>query len=171
MTEALFKSRRDFLAGTAAALTAATVPSAPLIAGTTRHIDGQPALVLFQPHDAQAKAFADECATAGFATLALTDDTVRQWRDGLGRLVQQDDFVLLGLSNWSDYSVLRGLAAEQRRFPRFELRMRKTAAVKGARQIALAIAERAPDWQQLSHSLQSIAAPEGPEPSLFAWMI
>lgn len=171
MTEAIYKSRREFLAGTAVALTSAAVPL-NVLAANTRKLAGRPALVLYQAHDAHATAFADELAAAGFSTLALTDDPVRQWRDGLGRLVTEENFILLGLSNWSDYTLVRGLAAEQRRFPMLERQQRKMAGTAWARQQAqdlLAIAE-ATDLPQALRHLQDTST-RGTLPSLFNWVI
>jgi hypothetical protein len=173
MTEALFTSRREFLAGTAVALSAATMPLGALAAGDTRKLAARPALVLYQPHDAHAAAFADELAAAGFATLALTDDAVRQWRDGLGRLVVEENFVLLGLSNWTDYSVLRGLAAEYRRFPMLERQQGRMAGTAWARRHAcdlLALAE-AEDLQAALQNLQAGVSARSSAPSLFSWII
>jgi hypothetical protein len=173
VTEAIYTSRREFLAGTAVALTSATVPLDTLAAADTRKLAARPALVLYQAHDAHATAFADELAGAGFATLALTDDPVRQWRDGLGRLVLDENFILLGLSNWSDYSVLRGLAAEHRRFPLLERQQRKQAGTAWARQQArglLALAD-AHDLQEALHELNGKAQQRSAAPSLFSWVI
>lgn len=172
MTEAIYKSRRDFLAGTALAVGSAAIPL-PVLAANTRKLAGRPALVLYQPHDAHATAFADELAAAGFSTLAMTDDPVRQWRDGLGRLVLEENFVLLGLSNWSDYSILRGLAAEHRRFPLLERQPRKRAGTAWARQQArdlLALSEAA-DLGSALRDLQDAKAPPEPAPRLFNWVI
>lgn len=173
MTEAIFTSRREFLAGTAVALTSATVPLNALASPQTRTLAARPALVLYQAHDAHATAFADEFAKAGFATLALTDDPVRQWRDGLGRLVLDENFVLLGLSNWADYSVLRGLAAEERRFPLLERQQRKQVGTAWARQQArdLLVLADADDLQAAARTLQDSSQPRNSAPSLFSWVI
>lgn len=173
MTEAIFKSRRDFLAGTAAAMTAASMPLPALAASSLRRFAGRPLLVLYQAHDADAAAFAGEFNAAGFATLALTDDPVRQWRDGLGRLVREDDLLLLGLTNWSDYSMLSGLAVEERRFPLFQSRLNKRAGTPWAREHAralLALAD-AGDAQQALRELGRTAQAPGAAPSLFTWII
>jgi hypothetical protein len=171
MTEAIYKSRREFLAGTALALGSAAVPL-PMLAANTRRLAGRPTLGLYQPHDPHATAFADELAAAGISTLALTDDPVRQWRDGLGKLVTEENFVLLGLGNWSDYTLLRGLAAEQRRFPLLEMQLRKRAGTAWARQQArdlLALAD-ANDLQEALRTLQGAAPARSPAPSLFSWV-
>lgn len=172
MTEAIYKSRREFLAGTAMALTSAAVPL-PVLAANTRKLAGRPALVLYQAHDPHATAFADELAAAGFSTLALTDDPVRQWRDGLGRLVTEENFVLLGLSNWSDYTIVRGLAAEHRRFPMLERQQRKMAGTAWARQQArdlLTLAD-ASDLQEALLKLKASASAHSTAPSLFSWVV
>jgi hypothetical protein len=172
MTEAIYKSRREFLAGTALALGSAAVPL-HVLAANTRTLAGRPALALYQAYDAHATAFADELAAAGFSTLALTDDPVRQWRDGLGRLVLEENFVLLGLSNWSDYSLMRGLAAEHRRFPMFERQQRKMAGTAWARQQArdlLALAD-AGDLRKALAEMQSRTSAQHSAPSLFSWVI
>jgi hypothetical protein len=171
MTEAIFKSRRDFLAGTALALTSAAVPL-PVLAANTRKLAGRPALVLYQAHDAHATAFADELAAAGFSTLVLTDDPVRQWRDGLGRLVLAENFVLLGLSNWADYFVVRGLAAEHRRFPLLERPQRRQSGTAWARQQARALLARA-DADDLPLALRELQpqGEHGARPDAFFWVI
>jgi hypothetical protein len=175
MTEAIFTSRREFLAGTAVALTSAAVPL-PVLAANTRKLANRSALVLYQAHEPHATAFADELAAAGFSTLAMTDDPVRQWRDGLGRLVLDENFVLLGLSNWADYMIVRGLAAEHRRFPLLERQQRKKAGTAWARQQArdlLALADATDLPQALLQALreQDRAGSRGTQPSLFNWVI
>jgi hypothetical protein len=172
VTEAIYKSRREFLAGTAVALASAAVPL-PVLAANTRKLAGRPALVLYQAHDPHATAFADELAAAGLSTLAMTDDVVRQWRDGLGRLVTEENFVLLGLSNWSDYLVVRGLAAEHRRFPMLERQQRKMAGTAWARRQArdlLALAD-ANDLQEALLALKSGTEARTTAPSLFSWVV
>ncbi len=173
MTEAIYKSRRDFLAGTALALTSATVPLPTFAAKTMRKLAGRPLLALYQPHDAHATAFADELAAAGFATLALTDDPVRLWRDGLGRLVTTENVVLVGLSNWTDYTVLRGLAAEHRRFPLLERQQRKMAGTAWARQQARDLARLAEtaELQNALNTLNTGHQTRSAAPSLFSWVL
>lgn len=173
MTEAIFKSRRDFLAGTAAAVTAASMPLPALAASGFRHFAGRPLLVLYQPHDPHAFAFAAEFSAARYATLALTDDPVRQWRDGLGRLVRDENLLLIGLSNWSDYSMLRGLAADERRFPLFQSRQTKQRGDAWARAHARTVLARADadDAQQALRDMGTTSEPPLAAPALFGWAL
>lgn len=173
MTEAIFKSRRDFLAGTAAAVTAASVPLPALASSEISHFAARPLLVLYQAHDPHAAAFADEFKAADYTTLALTDDPVRQWRDGLGRLVRDENLLLIGLSNWSDYSMLSGLAVEERRFPLFQSRQAKKSGHAWARQHArmvLALAD-AEDAQQALRDMSRTSEPASAAPALFSWAL
>lgn len=71
-------------------------------------------IVLYSEKEMHSVAFADTMAKAGLETVALTDDLVRQWRDGLGNKISQSGAPVIGLSNWPDYLVLSGLAAEAR---------------------------------------------------------
>lgn len=170
MTEAIFKSRREFLAGTAAAVTAASVPL-PAFASGFRRFASRPLLVVYQEYDAHAAAFAAEFDAAGYATLALTDDPVRQWRDGLGRLVRDDNILMLGLTNWSDYLMLRGLAAEERRFPLFESQQAKGRSVASAREHARTILALAEAGDAALRELNAVPPPKGALPSLFSWAL
>ena len=173
MTEAIFKSRRDFLAGSTAAVTAASMPLPASAASGFRHFAGRPLLVLYQAHDPHASAFAAEFSAAGYATLALTDDPVRQWRDGLSRLVRDEHLLLIGLSNWSDYSMLSGLAAEERRFPLFHRRQAKRRGNAWAREYArtmLAVAG-ADDAEEALRDMGRMPEPPAAAPSLFSWAL
>jgi hypothetical protein len=169
MTEAIFKSRRDFLAGTAAAVTAASMPL-PAFASQFRRFGARPLLVVYRPHDAHAAAFADEFNAAGYVTLALSDDPVRQWRDGLGRFVREDNVLLLGLTNWSDYTMLRGLTAEERRFPLFESGQARSTDTADARRLAREVLALA-DAGDAELALQQISAARTAAPALFSWAL
>lgn len=74
-------------------------------------------LVLYRDSSIESSAFAAQLATAGIETRALTEDVVRQWRDGLEAELLTNNRLLLGMGNWADFTLLKGLAAEVRRFP------------------------------------------------------
>ena len=115
-------TRRQFIKTSSALLAFSTVSAAaPLNADSIwralQPVDAGRALVLYRDSDPQASAFAATLAAGGIQVQALAQDPVRQWRDGLGELVQQQNLIVLGMGNWTDYILVRGLAAEQRRHP------------------------------------------------------
>ncbi|MGV3592203.1 MAG: hypothetical protein ACO1PZ_10980 [Gammaproteobacteria bacterium] len=173
MTEAIFKSRREFLEGTAAVMTTAGLPISALAASAHRRFAGRPLLVLYRSHDVHATVFADEFHHEGFATLALSDDPVRQWRDGLGRLLRDDNLLLIGLTNWSDYAMLRGLAAEERRHPLFESRQYKQVDSRWAREHAQALLSiaNAGDACRALGELSTTSQTQRATPALFSWAL
>jgi hypothetical protein len=92
--------RRAALGLGGAALLAPAVASA----GITRSASG---ILLFDPGSPKARALAQE--VRGQRLVALTGDPVRLWRDKLGDTTGP----IGGITTWSDYVILRGLAAEQ----------------------------------------------------------
>jgi hypothetical protein len=92
--------RRAALGLAGAALLAPVVASA----GTTGPASG---ILLFDPNSPKARALAQE--VRGQRLVALTGDPVRLWRDSLADAAGP----IGGITNWSDYVILRGLAAEQ----------------------------------------------------------
>lgn len=137
-------TRRQFLAGTGTALALGSL--AGLSSGARGSSEAQRTLVLYRASEPLAQRFAGLAAACGLPTLALAHDPVRQWRDGLAVLVTEQQFRLTGLSNWADFIILRGLAAEARRFPQLLTRHDKKR-----------IAE--PDWlAQHTRSLVLLAA-------------
>lgn len=91
--------RRAALSLGAAALLVPAVASA----GTTRPVSG---IMLFDPASPEARAMAQEAR--GQRLIALNGDPVRFWRDRLANAVGP----IGGITSWSDYVLLRGLAAE-----------------------------------------------------------
>ena len=73
-------------------------------------------LVLYRPGNAASEAFALDMEARGWQTRALEGDLVRHWRRELGTRLDQGGS-LAGQLDWDDWFLLRGLAAEQRRFP------------------------------------------------------
>jgi hypothetical protein len=170
--------RRDFIAGTAlvfASVSAFSGAAPDALRAPLRKLAGRQVLVLYRANDTESRLFAEALAAAGCATLALSDDPVRQWRDGLGRLLDEG-FLLLGLGNWTDYSILRGLAAEQRRFPLLEMQHRRQqASADWAGQTAQdLLAISAANTEELRLALQALAQKgqwQSAAPSLFSWVI
>ena len=64
------------------------------------------AVLIFDPASVEARALA--APAKGYRLVALTGDPVRLWRDGLA----EHRGPVAGLTRWSDYLVLRGLAEE-----------------------------------------------------------
>ncbi len=83
---------------------AAMLAPVAVSAGRTKPAAG---ILLFDPHSASARAMAQE--VRGQRLVALTGDPVRLWRDMLGEMAGP----IGGITNWSDYLILRGLAAER----------------------------------------------------------
>ena len=63
-------------------------------------------ILFFDPNSPEARAAA--ALAHGQRLVALAGDPVRQWRDGMG----SQRGPVRGLTRWSDYLVLRGLAEE-----------------------------------------------------------
>lgn len=118
-------TRRRFLAGGGALVLTPVHSIAALDLDTTywlqQHLRAGEALVLYRQDAAAAAGFATTLAEAGIETQRLEQDVVQQWRTGLGRRFVERKQLLLGLGDWNDYCLLRGLAAECRRFPLLEL--------------------------------------------------
>lgn len=99
MTERMV-DRRSALAIGGAAMLAPTAAAAGATAPTC-------GIMLFDPRSAQARAIAR--AVPGQQLIALVGDPVRLWRDRLATARGP----IGGVTNYSDYIILRGLAAEQ----------------------------------------------------------
>ncbi|MES2605919.1 MAG: hypothetical protein V4603_13360, partial [Pseudomonadota bacterium] len=76
--------------------------------------------VLYQAWDADSVAYAASMKEQGMPTLPLGNDVVRLWRDKLQHLVLNEGYRVTGITGYADYFVLRGLAAEHRRFVEHE---------------------------------------------------
>jgi hypothetical protein len=111
MDDILSLQRRSFLQQAAGAVALAGVSGA---SATDLAPNQQKAIVLYQAHDEASVAYALEKQAAGMATMALSNDVVRQWRDQLQTLVISEGYRLYGRTAYADYFMLRGLAAEHR---------------------------------------------------------
>jgi hypothetical protein len=83
---------------------AALLAPAVASAGTTPRASG---VLLFDPASPESRAIAR--AAKGQRLIALEGDPVRMWRDTL----RDASGPIGGITRWSDYLILRGLAAEQ----------------------------------------------------------
>lgn len=120
------KSRRRFIKGTGTLVALGSLPaylSADTVAlrSTLDVLKKRQGIVLYKESELHSLAFADTLSQAGLKPVVLTDDLVRQWRDGLGQLIEKTRQPILGIGNWADYLVINGLAAEQRRHVLVEL--------------------------------------------------
>lgn len=121
-----FLTRRRFVKSSSSLVALGTLPvclttNAEELSASLGGLQQQHGVVLYRHSQSHALAFATTLSQAGFRTIALQDDPVRQWRDGLGTLAAQSEGPLLGLSNWADYLLVRGLAAEQRKHVMLEV--------------------------------------------------
>lgn len=110
--------RREFCSLSAAAtllgltqVSQAGMTGAPVAAART--------LVLYRSSNRASEGFAIAMAEQGWEPRALETDLVRQWRREFGTRLAQG-WTLAGRLDWDDWFLLRGLAAEQRRFPLVE---------------------------------------------------
>lgn len=123
MTKPVQASRRKFIAGSSSLLALSSVsnylnaaqPGAQLLQTTEQ--SKQAGIVLYKDGDESSKALALEFSDTGMTLVALGIDPVRQWRDGLSEVFADKQQTIIGLTNWSDYMLMRGLAAEVRRYP------------------------------------------------------
>ncbi|MEN9704794.1 MAG: hypothetical protein RLZZ393_673 [Pseudomonadota bacterium] len=123
MSEALKvkASRRRFLAGVgiAGAAGAAAAGPATVMLGAPEAA-GAATVIL---HDSRIPLPADVAARLqanGAQVITLGDDPVRLWRTEVGAVLRKPDTRLFGVTRWSDYLIVRGLAAESRRHARHE---------------------------------------------------
>ncbi len=172
-------SRRQFLAsGTsvfACTVLAGSVPSQPELSVWPH---AQNLLVLYRNNEACSRQFAYEFALKGCMTRELGNDPVRQWRDELRDLVLNDNYMLAGLGNWVDFTILRGLAAEHRRFPlMFARHVRHQPALEdwpsqhAQELLAATSANDTGPLHLFAENLHEAAPHSTAEPSLFSWII
>ena len=139
-------------------------------------LDTGKALVVYRQSEVQARQFASAFASVGITVQALGQDPVRQWRDGLGQQISEQGLMVTGMGNWADYTMIRGLAAEQRRLPLLEL---QHALGQNNPQWALVHAHElmqacACDRDSLRAALHALAARQTNSisvPSLFSWVL
>jgi hypothetical protein len=157
--------RRGFLQQTAGVVALAAVSAGSEAAGLVK----QPrVLALYQEQDAVSVAFATALQQQGIAVQALGTDIVRLWRDQLRAQVVRDNVRLVGLTPYTDYFLLKGLAAEERIFPKMEARQ-TTAQVNAPDALISHMQEVLATVDQSSPANTTISA--STEPSLFSWII
>lgn len=74
-------------------------------------------VVAYRETDKRSVAFASVLGEAGMILLPLAPDPVRQWRDEVKEAISRHQVPMYGLTDWSDYLLMRDLNAELRRFP------------------------------------------------------
>jgi len=115
-----YSDRRKILKGTGSLVALGSLPAYLTANGeelksTIGGLQHQIGAVLYRAEEKSSLAFAETFARAGLETIALTDDLVRQWRDGLGDKIHQTGLPVVGLTHWTDYLMVNGLAAENRK--------------------------------------------------------
>jgi hypothetical protein len=120
------KSRRRFIKGTGTLVALGSLPAylsadTDALQSSLGALKQRQGIVLYRENDLHSLSFAETLSQSGMQPIALSNDLVRQWRDGLGELVMKSSQAIIGLGNWSDYFVIRGLAAEQRQHVMLEL--------------------------------------------------
>ncbi len=157
--------RRGFLQQTAGVAALAAVAAS----SDTAVLAKQPrVLALYQERDAVSVAFATALQQQGIQVQALGTDIVRLWRDQLRVQVVRDNIRLVGLTPYTDYFMLKGLAAEERIFPKFEARQATAqvdapaALLKHMQEVLATVDQSAPANTTISAST---------EPSMFSWII
>ncbi|MDT8398145.1 MAG: hypothetical protein RQ899_05990 [Pseudomonadales bacterium] len=115
-------SRRHFMLGAGSAVALGSLPL-NLNAQTRLQLhSGVRGLVVYREAQLQGRAFAAAMMAAGLATVTLGEDPVWQWRTQLAATVAGSKAPVYGLTDWSDYQLMRGLCAELRRYPIVETR-------------------------------------------------
>jgi hypothetical protein len=115
-------SRRRFLTGVGGVVGAATATVSPAVVQAANEFAAaaSASVVLHDPRIALPQDLAARLAANGARIIALTDDPVRMWRTEVGALLRRPDTRLFGVTRWADYLIVRGLAAESRRYTRHE---------------------------------------------------
>ena len=118
---AMRPTRRQFVTGAAMA---GTLAAAVSVRGATQQVatasGTQASVVLHDRRIGIAPALRSRLVADGAKFIELTDDPVRQWRGEIAALLARPGTRLFGITRWSDYLLIRGLAAESRRHVRHE---------------------------------------------------
>lgn len=134
-------------------------------------------LAVYRTASADSAAFAACLAAAGIATLALQDDVVRQWRAGLEAEFVQHNKLLLGMGNWDDFTLIKGLSAEARRFPLLtmqhplKVQQQDWASRHAQELLTLTQLQNTAELEQALESLAQRSSLQAQAPSLFSWII
>ena len=119
-------TRRQFVTGAAMAgtLVATTAATTAVSASGVSAVEaaGQASVVLHDRRIAIDEALRARFLGGGATFIELTDDPVRQWRGEIAALLAHPDTRLFGITQWSDYLLVRGMAAETRRHVKHESR-------------------------------------------------
>ena len=117
----LSTTRRGFLAGASGAAAVATASATGGVNAAAQLTAADSAsVVLHDPSLPMPPEVARRLQANGARIITIDEDPVRMWRQELGAVLRNPDTKLFGLTRWADYLIVRGLAAESRRFPRFE---------------------------------------------------
>lgn len=111
-------SRRDFLIGSSTLMAIGSVSGV----ATRAHAAGvgsqdaavRTGIVITRSDDVIADNFSAAMQYRGLHAVTLQGDPVRQWQARVVPLLEQGGHMLYGLTDWSDFQLLRGLAAELR---------------------------------------------------------
>lgn len=127
MTDATSTTRRRFVAGAALTGTATLATAAQTAAGSAQEsllsapeATGKASVVLHDPRIQIEPAVRARLEASGARFIELSEDPVRQWRGELAAVLADPSTRLFGVSNWPDFLMVRGLAAESRRHVRHE---------------------------------------------------
>jgi len=114
-------TRRQFVTGAAMAGTlVAGAATGGNSFGSQDDAAQQASVVLHDRRIEIEPALRDRLVAGGARFVELTDDPVRQWRGEIASLLTHPDTRLFGITQWSDYLLVRGMAAETRRHVRHE---------------------------------------------------
>jgi len=120
-------TRRQFVAGAAltgtvtlAASAQASAEAAPPSLSSLEGAALRANVVLHDPRIQIDPAVRARLEASGARFIELAQDPVRQWRGELAGVLADPGTRLFGVSNWPDFLMVRGLAAESRRHVRHE---------------------------------------------------
>ncbi len=105
-----------FLTGTVAGV-AATLCAADVFAASTGMwaAAAKGSVVLHDPRILLTQEIRQDLEARGTRTLVIEGDPVRLWRSEAGVPLRDPSTTLLGVTDWADLLIFRGLAAETRR--------------------------------------------------------
>ena len=178
-----YTNRRRFLKGTGSMVALGSLPAyltanADDLQASLGELHKHGGIVLYREDEIHSVAFADTLAKAGLESVALTDDLVRQWRDGMGAKAGRAGVPVLGLTSWPDYLLISGMAAEQRKHVQLHMQHAITRPGKPNWSASLALGFMHLPVTADRQTIQSMAATHLADdvikpntPTLFSWLI
>lgn len=116
-TDRISVLRRKLLLGSSSLLALGPVAAASLPGDGTAMMKLSKGMVVYREAESRSVVFAAALQEAGITPVLLQHDVIRQWRKRELNNVLEGALPIYGLTDWSDFQLLRGLAGEHRRHP------------------------------------------------------